>query len=107
MRTDTAVVPSIWWYEIRNALLMAERKKRLGAVDVDLAWNRLQMMRVEIDPAPDSQRSLELARRHALTIYDAAYLELAGRLKLPLATGDGALDRAAKAERLELVGRLQ
>ncbi len=106
VRADTAFAPSIWWYEIRNALLMAERKKRLDAADIELAWSRLQLLRVEIDSVFDTGRTLELARRHRLTIYDAAYLELAARLKVPLATGDEALDRAAKAERIERLGRV-
>lgn len=103
MRTDSAAVPSIWWYEIRNVLLMAERRKRLTPQDADHAWRRIRLLRVEVDPVPDDQRCLTLARRHALSVYDAAYLELAQRISCPLATRDRALTAAAKAESVALI----
>jgi predicted nucleic acid-binding protein len=104
IRVDGAAVPAIWWYEIRNLLLMAERRKRLGVADVDLVWDRLGRLRVQIDNEPDDHDGLTLARRHGLSFYDAAYLELAMRQHLPLATSDQALTRAAMAEKVPLIG---
>ncbi|TWT46148.1 tRNA(fMet)-specific endonuclease VapC [Phycisphaerae bacterium RAS1] len=93
---DEAVVPTIFWYEIRNALLMGERRKRLtpertGAFLADLA-----LLPFVVDDLPREAIVLDLARRHSLTVYDAAYLELAQRKNLPLATLDDSLARAAQ-----------
>jgi predicted nucleic acid-binding protein len=103
LRTGPATVPSIWWYEIRNVLLIAERRKRLTSEDVDRALQRLRSLRIEIDSVMDDRVSLSLVRSHGLTIYDAAYLELALRLGCPLATRDRAMTKAAKAEHIALI----
>ena len=57
-----------------------------------------------MDSTPDEIQVLTLARRHRLTVYDAAYLELAGPEALALATLDGELATAAQAERVALIG---
>ena len=103
LRAESAAVPSIWWYEIRNALLIAERKRRIVASDVDRAWRELPRMRIEIDFMPDDRAILRLARAHSLTVYDAAYVELAVRMGCPLATLDGDMAQAAKAEHIPLI----
>ncbi|HVB15439.1 MAG TPA: type II toxin-antitoxin system VapC family toxin, partial [Stellaceae bacterium] len=59
---------------------------------------------VSFDIAPDENRMIALARKHRLTVYDAAYLELALRRALPLATLDMPLAHAARAEGVPLVG---
>ncbi|MEJ0012747.1 MAG: type II toxin-antitoxin system VapC family toxin [Bauldia sp.] len=104
LRADSASVPSIWWHEIRNALLMAERRKRLSRTDVDEAWARLRLLRIKIDEQPKDDETRSLARRHALTFYGAAYLELALRLHYPLATAGRALGKAARSEHVKLIG---
>lgn len=104
MRTESAAVPSIWWYEVRNALLMAERRKRLTTADVDQTWDELRQLRIEIDARPKDDETRMLARRNVLSFYDAAYLELAIRLNCPLATTDHSLAKAARFERVPLVG---
>lgn len=104
IRVEGAAVPAIWWYEIRNLLVMAERRKRLDATDVDLVWDKLGHLPVQIDNEPDEHDCLSMARRHGLSFYDASYLELAMRRHLPLATSDQALMRAAVAEKVPLIG---
>jgi predicted nucleic acid-binding protein len=103
LRAESAIVPSIWWYEIRNALLIAERKKRIAPDDADRAWRQLPRMRIDIDFTPDDRAILKLARDHSLTVYDAAYVELAGRAGCPLATLDDDMAKAAKAEHIPLI----
>jgi predicted nucleic acid-binding protein len=103
LRAESAIVPSIWWYEIRNALLIAERKRRIVASDVDRAWRELWRMRIEIDFMPDDRAILRLARAYSLTVHDAAYVELAARMGCPLATLDDEMATAAKAERIPLI----
>ena len=97
VRTDTAIAPSLWWFEIRNTLLVSERRGRLGEADTAIFLQALARIGVAIDRSPDKATTLMLARQHRLTVYDAAYLELALRLALPLATLDKALRSAATA----------
>lgn len=104
MRTDTAFVPSIWWFEIRNTLVMNERRGRVTEPDSEAFLHVLSLMPVVVDTAPNEKAVLALARRHRLTVYDAAYLELAQREGVPLATLDQMLKKAAQAEGLSLAG---
>lgn len=92
------IVPSVWPFEIRTTLLSAERKGRITPTAMDSLIAIIERLPVEIDGSADFQALIALARAHRLTIYDAAYLELAKRLGAPLATLDAALARAAKAE---------
>ncbi|MGH8246879.1 MAG: type II toxin-antitoxin system VapC family toxin, partial [Gammaproteobacteria bacterium] len=76
-------VPAPWMLEVTNALLVAERRKRIAAASVNHAVGLLRQMPIRADAETDNQagrQTLELARQHALSIYDAAYLELALRL---------------------------
>ena len=95
---ETAVAPSVWWFEVRNLLLMAERRDRIDAAGSAALMADLEELSVEIDGNPSSGALLALARSHRLSAYDAAYLELAARRGLPLATLDQALAAAARAE---------
>lgn len=104
IRTDEARVPSLWWFEVRNALLVNKRRARLTESDTAAFLGALSRFPVVIDRMPDESQLLALARRHRLTVYDAAYLELAQREGLALATLDGDLSRAARSEKLGLVG---
>jgi predicted nucleic acid-binding protein len=103
IRYDEAVAPSLWWFEIRNTLLVGERRGRLTEMDTDLFLRELERFGVAIDHAPRETTILSLARQHRLTVYDASYLELAQREALPLATLDTALQRAAVALKIELI----
>jgi predicted nucleic acid-binding protein len=93
-----AYVPSIWPLEVSNALLMAERRKRSTEAETAQWTKFLSALPVAIDcpPLPHVFRAiLSVSRTHGLTAYDAAYLELAMRRGLPLATLDKELKSAA------------
>ena len=100
LRTAPAHVPALWELEIGNILLGAERRRRITearAVEFLGILGDLDI-RVEPDTPGRALRDvLPLARSQRLTTYDAAYLEIAMRLGLPLATKDAALIRAAAA----------
>jgi len=102
--TDHALVPGLWWFEMRNLFIVNERRGRLDNEKTSRALSLLSELPIRLDHAPNSASVLHLARRHRLTVYDATYLELAQREVAPLATLDDALTRAAKAEGVPLVG---
>ena len=86
----------------------SEIGKRMPAAGASDAAATIVALSIAIDPATDNQlwsTTWQLAERHRLTIYDAAYLELALRVGAPLATKDKALIRAAAAESVTLFGR--
>lgn len=97
LRTDEALVPSLWWFEVRNTLIVSERRGRLAEADTAAFLRGLSRLGVIVDRAPDEAAVLTLARRHRLTVYDASYLELAQRETLPIATLDKDLRAAAQA----------
>jgi predicted nucleic acid-binding protein len=107
LRDSEAVVAHHWTLETSNGLLTAERR---GRVDGDGAtrFSRLLLaLPIAVDPVARGTALTEtrrLARTHGLTSYDAAYLELALRLALPLATLDGKLQAAARTEGVRLFG---
>ena len=96
LRENEAIVPFLWVYEISNALVVAHRRKRLVAAEIDEILDSMRDLPIQIDrPEPESVMKLPvLALEQDLTVYDAAYLELALRLGLPMATKDKALRRA-------------
>lgn len=100
---EIVVMPAIWWFEVRNLLITGERRKRFSRDEVDTLRNDLDAFPIEIDHVPDEGAIFDLARRHNLTFYDGAYLELAVRRRLPLATLDRALITAARAMGVGLV----
>ena len=103
IRIDEAHVPAIWWFEVRNVLLVNERRKRISERDTASFLRGLARLRVAIDRSPDDTEVLMLARRHRLSVYDASYLELARRDGLPLATLDKQLVAAASSVGLTLL----
>ena len=99
-----AFVPSLWPVEVGNVLLVATRRNRIRVDDWQEIRASLEALPIEIDPMTTSRAwgaSLELARTHQLSVYDAMYLELAMRLQLPLATLDRALHSAARTVGVE------
>ncbi|MGH6945164.1 MAG: type II toxin-antitoxin system VapC family toxin [Geminicoccaceae bacterium] len=99
-----ARVPALWWFEVRNLLIASERRGRLDAVGTGEFLTDLAKLPIRTDRDPDSAAVLALARQHRLTVYDAAYLELARRLDAPLATLDRELALAARAAAVPLLG---
>jgi predicted nucleic acid-binding protein len=100
---DQAVAPMLWWYEIRNIMIVNERRGRLDSAKTAYALRLLGELPITIETDVDEDTLMQLARRHRLTVYDAAYLELAMRKGHPLATLDTALTTAAQAEVVPLI----
>ncbi len=100
---DPSVVPSLWWFELRNMLIVNERRGRLDSAKTAQALRLLRGLPITIDMEVEEEALMRLARTHRLTAYDAAYLELAQRNGVPLATLDSALAIAARAEAVPLI----
>jgi predicted nucleic acid-binding protein len=94
-----ASVPGLWPLEIANGLVMGERRGRIKRAESAAFAAMLEELPIVADPATGARalhETMSLAREHDLTAYDAAYLELAMRLGLPLATSDRKLRAAAE-----------
>ena len=107
LTNDGAHAPSLWPLEVLNALVMAQRRGRLTAAARQERIALLHALPIILDTETCEQAwtiTNLLAERHSLTLYDAAYLELAQRLNLPLATLDTDLRTAAKALGVPLLG---
>jgi predicted nucleic acid-binding protein len=103
MRTEEGVVPALWWFEVRNILVVNERRRRIAESDTAAFLLHLSLLRLRADQSPDEHGVVRLARAHRLSVYDATYLELAQREGLPLATLDADLRKAAASEGVVLV----
>lgn len=104
---EGVVVPALWRLEIANTLTVALRRGRIDAELRRAALADLALLDITVDGHTEDHawgETLHLADRFRLTVYDAAYLELAARRNLPLATLDGELRDAAKAVGLDLLG---
>jgi predicted nucleic acid-binding protein len=102
-----AWVPALWRLEVANVLEISTRRGRHDADFRDATLADLAQLPIQVDGETDSQAwgdTLQLAERHQLTLYDAAYLELALRRNLPLATLDRDLRRAAGSAKVPLLG---
>jgi predicted nucleic acid-binding protein len=98
--TTETIVPALWPLEVANALLVRERRKRSTEAETIRWIGILNKLPIVIDDETNARAwsdTLALARGHKLSAYDAAYLELAIRRRLPLATLDEPLKAAAKA----------
>jgi predicted nucleic acid-binding protein len=100
------LVPAHWPVEILNGLMRAKRRGRVTEAEIQFFFDNLRSFDLSVDP-PHDLAGLENVRacadRHGLTSYDAAYLELALRSGMPLATLDDALLKAAVAEAAAVV----
>lgn len=103
LEDNEAIVPVLWHMEIRNVLLVARRRGRLGSSSVSVRLNALSDLPIRTDANLDLEVAFAQAEKHSLSIYDAVYLELAKRLSLPMATLDKALAKATVAEGLTLI----
>ena len=104
---EEASVPFIWPLEVANVLLTAERRKALKLAQVTGFLEELSAWPIQVDTPGVGrafQQILSTARQHNLSTYDAAYLELAIREGLPLATLDNDLRKAAKAVGVKIAG---
>jgi predicted nucleic acid-binding protein len=100
LAATAAAVPSLWFLEVANALLVGERRGRCTAADVATWLGFLGALPIHADPETTARAwsdTLRLARTYNLSAYDASYLELAVRHGLPLAALDGKLKNAATA----------
>ena len=103
-----AWVPGLWRLEVANVLEMNIRRRRHGADFRNLTLADLAQLPRQVDSDTDRQAwsaTLAMAERHKLTLYDAAYLELALRRSLALATLDEDLRRAGASEKIRLLGK--
>lgn len=106
LSSGKALVPQHWRLEVANQARMAVRKRRLSAELMRAVFADLRGLAIEVDQETDRlawSGCLEISQQHDLTTYDAAYLELALREKLPLATRDKRLRSAAQKENVELI----
>jgi predicted nucleic acid-binding protein len=104
---EPVAVPGIWPLEVCNAVLVALRRGRFTDEDVPGFLDLVTALSLGVDTQAEGRifdEVLPLARRHGLSSYDAAYLELALRKKAPLATLDAGLARAARAAGVEVLG---
>jgi predicted nucleic acid-binding protein len=104
---EGAIVPALWRLEVANSLTMAHRRGRIDADFRRAALADLALLDVTTDEQTDVHawgRTLSVADHFRLTVYDAAYLELAQRRNLPLASLDADLRQAAASLDLRLLG---
>lgn len=102
-RKDQARVPGIWWFELHHILLRGERRGRATLQQSADFQDFISDLPIVVVLNPSADAIMALARRHHLSFYDAAYLELAQREGIGLATLDHALVRAAAAEGVSLI----
>lgn len=103
---DRIVVPAHWPAEILNGLLVASRRKRIKPDQPALFWDELARLSIETEPALNASQArtvLALSEKHDLTVYDAAYLELAQRRQVSLGTLDTDLRKAAQIDGVVLI----
>ena len=103
LRDDYALVPRIWWYEIRNLLIVNERRQRITAEDSASFLRVLSAYPIRLEPTEDEQDIFRIARQYRLSFYDAAYLSVAARHRVLFATLDRNLQSAAAAANIPLL----
>ncbi len=104
--SDEARVPAHWPVEVANALLMAVRRTRVSSQDAQEFLADLEILPIRVETTPSNlvrAKIFPLAVQYQLTLYDAAYLELAIRENLPLATLDDDLRKASRGAGVSLV----
>jgi predicted nucleic acid-binding protein len=107
MQAEDAVAPDLCWHEARSLLVTALRRKRIAETTVFISLERLATIPLRNAGASDALTVARLAIKHALSAYDAAYLDLALREHAPLATLDKKLAAAAEAEGVKVLGPLR
>jgi len=103
---DQVTVPAHWAAEVSNGMLVALRKGRIQPGRPELFWDELNILPIDVDPPLSSERAksvLAVCSAHGLTVYDAVYLELAKRKRLPIASLDAELIKAARNESVPVI----
>ena len=106
LKASGAVVPSVWYLELVNALIVGERRGCLLPLETAEFIARVRKLPIDIDAIALNCKCddiLSLARVHSLSSYDEAYLELAIRTAMPIATLDGRLATAAASVGIKLL----
>lgn len=99
-------VPDLFWHEMRNLVVQAERRRRFRPGEAQAVLRHLRELSIATAEARDDPSVMVLALRHRLTAYDARYLAVASAEGLALATLDKALAAAARAENVRVLGPL-
>lgn len=102
---NKAIVPSLWLYEISNVILVATRRKRISEENVSTIFKSIESFPIEVEPSfsPSIMRNIyELGKKHTLSIYDSAYLELCIRKNAGLGSLDEKLIQSAKKEKVKI-----
>ncbi len=107
LEQEDAAVPTIFWAEVANALWVAERRERLTKDDIAAALAALMLLPVVVARGGSdlefAAMATEVSRRHAIAVYDSYYLLTALQRRLPLATVDSRLAKAAASDGIELI----
>ena len=104
---ETILVPSLWILEFSNVLLVVERRKRVAPQSRKDSIAFARNLPIELAPAPSVEHLSvidDIAHRHQLSSYDAEYLRVARDAKVPLATANKALSKAASQEGVTVFG---
>ena len=105
LKEGSAVVPGVWWLEVSNVIVRAEAQQLLPETQSRKFLNTLRKIPITVDSSPVEQlweQTLHLARKFHVSAYDAAYLELAIRQNIVLATLDADLALAARQSKTQL-----
>jgi predicted nucleic acid-binding protein len=103
LKQEIAIVPPVWWYEIRNLLVVNERRRRLTADDSATFLEFLSAYPIQVEPIAEEDEIFRFARQFGLSFYNATYLAMAHRHHIPIATLDKALEVAAHAAGIVLL----
>jgi len=107
LKTMEALVPALWPFEIANGLMMAERRKRINLDEVIVFIGFLKQLPIQIEHISIKDEGwlacYHIGREHQLSAYDASYLYLAVREKIPLGTFDAPMIKAAKGLKITIL----
>lgn len=104
--SEPAIVPSIWVLEITNTMVAGFRRKRISPANQVSTVELLKSLPITVESSHgqnDLDRLMQLAQAYNLSVYNAAYLDLAIRLELPLANKESDLIKAAKVSSVDLL----
>ncbi|PYB71726.1 type II toxin-antitoxin system VapC family toxin [Rhizobium wuzhouense] len=103
LESTSALVPSLFWFEMRNVLVIAERRGRLALGESTRCLEQLRGLPIEDFGSGLDDAILRLARTRGISAYDVSYLALAKQQSLPLATTDRQLAAAARLENVDVI----